>query len=161
MRGIEAELHQMLLDIAPGYSDEEQAIIVAEASSIFARQERTASKRVAVQRESRMMDAVLAALKQMQDWEEESDTTYIDGRGRSADQIVRSAGKFKRGTPDLGLDILNDDDMDVFFFEPDSREATAINLGDGILNDLDEEVHPDSLYRVEGIGRTRADSQSH
>jgi hypothetical protein len=160
MREIEARLHDMLLEIAPDLYDEgEQARIIAEASAIFGRSERKASRGSnEMVRESRMMDSILQAIGHLPDWDSD-EPSYIDGRGMTPDQIVKAASRSGGYKPDLGLDILNDGDLDVFYGEPD-QDPNGYDMDDiATLKDGDD-AHPETYFFTPGRGRHRSDSQS-
>lgn len=160
MREIEARLHDMLLEIAPGlYDEEEQARIIAEASALFGRFERRAATRSSdMVRESQMMDSILQAIGQLPEWDEEPE--YIDGRGMTPEQIVRAAARGGGYKPDMGLEILNDSDLDVFYGEPDHQDPHGYTMEDVAEYKDGEDAHPDTYFFTPGRGRHRSDSQS-
>lgn len=153
MLNIEAKLHEMLLEVAPYYNDAEQAQIVAYASSLFDGMERQASTNAA---ESQMMDAMLQAIGHLRDWSDVDSCDFIDGRGLTAEQIVRSAG---RSMPDMGFDIINEDDLDVFFGGSD-KDPNGYTMDDVATFSDGEEAHPDRYFFKPGVGRHHTDSQS-
>lgn len=161
MREIEARLHDMLLEIAPDLYDEgEQARIIAEASAIFGRTERRASRSSGdMVRESQMMDSILQAIGHLPDWEDEG-PEYIDGRGMTPEQIVRAAARGGGYVPDLGVDILNDGDLDVFYGEPDYQDPHGYIMEDVAERKDGEDAHPDDFFFTPGRGRHRSDSQA-
>lgn len=154
MLNIEAKLHEMLLEVAPYYSDAEQAQIVAYASSLFDGMGRQASIQAA---ESQMMDAMLQAIGHLRDWSDIDSEGFIDGRGLTAEQIIRSAG---RAIPETGFDIINEDDLDVFFGAPDHQDPSGYTMDDIATFNDGEEAHPDRYFFKPGFGRHRTDSQS-
>jgi hypothetical protein len=166
MRPIEAELHQMLEEIVPNSSSEEQARIVAEAAAIFEREAQRQSanktaKRIDVDmaRESMMADALLQAIGAMEDWSQTHDDDYapafVDGRGLSNRAIIsRVSGMHIRGAAsDLwgNMDILNKD-LDQFL--SDNTEENTYNIEDG------HEEHCPEIFFVPGRGRHRSDASS-
>lgn len=151
MLNIEAKLHNMLLEVAPYYNEAEQAQIVAYASSLFDGMERHAATNAA---ESQMMDAMLQAIGHLRDW---SDIDFIDGRGMTAEQIVRSAA---RSITEQGLDIINEGDLDVFFGNPDYQDPNGYTMDDVATFADGEEAHPDRYFFKPGRGRHHTDSQS-
>lgn len=153
MLNTEAQLHEMLLEVAPYYSEREQAQIVAYASSLFDGMERQASVHAA---ESQLMDAMLQAIGHLRDWSD-NDSGFIDGRGLTAEQIVRSAG---RSLPDTGFDIINEEDLDVFFGNSDYQDPNSYTMDDVATFVDGEEAHPDRYFFKPGRGRHRTDSQS-
>ena len=153
MLNIEAKLHEMLLEVAPYYNEAEQAQIVAYASSLFDGMERNASVNAA---ESQMMDAMLQAIGHLRDWSDVDSYDFIDGRGLTAEQIIRSAG---RSMPDMGFDIINEEDLDVFFGNSD-QDPNGYTMDDTAVFLDGEEAHPDRYFFKPGTGRHRTDSQS-
>lgn len=175
-RTIESELHEALLDlVAEGTHDyEEQSLIVAEASDIYRRTAAAPGQRrpgtqhkarlAANLHEARMMDALLQSLGHLSDWSREDATVtastegklYVQGTNLSASQIVsRIASAPTRGFGagfGAGMDILNDDDVDVFLGNPKGHKANDYDIDD------DVEIHHPELYRTPGIGRHRSDS---
>lgn len=154
MLNIEAKLHEMLLEVAPYYNEGEQAQIVAYASSLFDGMERQASTRAA---ESQMMDAMLQAIGHLRDWSDIDAPDFIDGRGLTAEQIIRSAG---RAIPETGFDIINEDDLDVFFGNSDYQDPNGYTMDDVATFADGEEAHPDRYFFKPGRGRHRTDSQA-
>ena len=146
----------MLLEVAPYYNEAEQAQIVAYASSLFDGMERHASTRAA---ESQMMDAMLQAIGHLRDWSDVDNDgcDFIDGRGMTAEQIIRSAS---RSLPETGFDIINEADLDVFFGQQDYQDPNGYTMDDVATFADGEEAHPDRYFFKPGRGRHRTDSQS-
>ncbi len=94
MRTIEAQIHDILLDLLPEqYSQLSQAKIVAEATSIYAQTVKSSNVKTASKAESGMMKALwtaLASLSLEEDYEDDA-VDYLDGVGLDPSQIVRSA----------------------------------------------------------------------
>ena len=167
MRPIEAELHQMLEEIVPNSSSEEQARIVAEAAAIFeCESERQSNQKTAKRtnsdmvRESMMADALLRAIGVMGDWgqsrnDEEYTPAFVDGRGMGNRAIISQVSgiHFRGAANDVwgDMDILNED-LDQFL-EDDDYETTYT------IEDGHEEHCPD-LFFAPGRGRHRSDSLS-
>jgi hypothetical protein len=151
MLNIEAKLHEMLLEVAPYYSEAEQAQIVAYASALFSGMERRASANAI---ENHMMDVMLQSIGHLRDW---NDIDAIDGRGLTAEQIIRSAS---RGIPETGIDFINEEDLDVFFGESDYQDPNGYIMDDVAEFNNGQEAHPDNYFFKPGIGRHRTDSQS-
>jgi hypothetical protein len=168
MRITEAELHQMLDEIAPNSSSEEQARIVAEAVAIFERDAsrktntRTASRINAdMIRESAMADAILQAIGAMDDWSNSMDgddyaPAFIDGRGLGGRAIISQVvgSSFRGAAADVwgDMDILNDD-LDQFL-DDDEEEKTTYTIEDEI------DAHCPETFFAPGRGRHRSDSQA-
>lgn len=157
MLSIEAELHQMLEEIAPDHDVDEQARIVAEAAAIYEktsrRMARTSQKQhVSRIREAQMTDALLQAMGTMADWSDEDAPTFIDGRGLDPGQIVHRAAHMKRGASEGWgeMDIL-DPDLDAFLASGDDEITYH--------HDDSEDAHPEDLYFTPGRPRHRSDSQ--
>ncbi|MBS1722299.1 MAG: hypothetical protein JSS66_04745 [Armatimonadetes bacterium] len=147
----------MLLEVAPCcYDEEEQAKIVAFASSLLDDSTRLASLHEAAF-ESHMMDAMLQAIGQLREWADPVEINGIDGRGLTAEQIVRSAG---RSIADTGMHIINEEDLDVFFNQPDYQDPNGYTMDDAAVFLDGEEAHPDRYFFKPGRGRHRSDSQS-
>jgi hypothetical protein len=163
MRTIESELHGVLLDIAPDmHEDEEQALIVAEASLLYEKAAATRSARrteTAKVHEARMMDALLQAMGRLADWTDEDGDGAVDGTGLDASQIVFRAEHAPHRLSSKGfgvdMDILNDADMDIFM-RPDVDDHGA---DDYSLDDGEDRHHPE-LYSVPGYGSHRSDSNA-
>ncbi len=169
MRIIEAELHQMLEEIAPNSSSEEQARIVAEAAAIFEREaQRKSAPKIAHRanadmiRESAMADAILQAIGAMDDWgsnhaEDEYAPAFIDGRGLGGKAIISQvAGANFRGSAANvwgDMDILNED-LDQFLKDAEEEEENTYTIED----ELDE--HCPEIFFAPGRGRHRSDSLS-
>ena len=171
MRTIEAQLHELLLDIAPEqHTVAEQARVIAEASEvysqIYANNKRVAGKvsESSVVHEAHMMDALLQALASYpsQDDDDDFGADYVNGIGLDPREIVRHAaageGSRHNGSKNFGnMDILNDDDLDVFFKEsPDDYDVDNYSVSDGI--DI-ENRHPLNTFKSPGQPKHRSDSQ--
>jgi hypothetical protein len=167
MRPIEAELHQMLEEIVPNSSSEEQARIVAEAAAIFEREAQRQSKQKTAKRmnadmvrDSMMADALLQAIGAMDDWgqsrnEDEYAPAFVDGRGLGSRAIISqvSGMHFRGAASDVwgDMDILNED-LDQFL--DDDEEESTYTIEDG------HEEHCPDLFFAPGRGRHRSDSLS-
>ena len=167
---IEAEIHDILLDIAPDTHDlDEQAQIVAIATSIFHKSESQFNQRMAKKmsnsspekiKEARIVDSLFQAMGRLADWQNEVEEdneyeynmTYVDGRGLDPDQIVRKAAHTVVGQNFGSMDILNDSELDEFFGQPKGFYADEYSIDDG------EERHHPELYRTPGMGSHRSDS---
>ena len=168
MRIIEAELHQMLDELAPHSSSEEQARIVAEAAAIFERDaSRKSTNKLANKanaemiRESAMADAILQAIGAMDDWGSGIDTDdyapdFIDGRGLGGRAIISQVvgSTFRGAAANVWgeMDILNED-LDQFFTEGEEEEKTTYTIEDEF------DAHCPETFFVPGQGRHRSDSQ--
>ena len=167
MRPIEADLHQMLEEIVPNSSSEEQARIVAEAAAIFEREAqrhstlKTARRTdVDMVRESMMADALLQAIGVMDDWGQTRNSddytpAFVDGRGLGNRAIISqvSGMHFRGAASDVWgeMDILNED-LDQFL--ADDPEEITYTIEDG------HEEHCPELFFAPGRGRHRSDSLS-
>ncbi|MGN9273744.1 hypothetical protein ACTMO5_15010, partial [Enterococcus faecium] len=137
MRMIEAEIHEILLDIVHDAHDyEEQAQIVATATSIFENSRDHLSEKQIKQassndklREAMMIDSLFQAMGHLSEWhktasrdidDEDYTPSYIDGRGLTPEQITRAASK---GVGFGSMDILNDSELDEFFGAPEGIEV--------------------------------------
>lgn len=174
MRMIEAEIHDILLEIASDAHDyEEQAQIVATAADIFRQSEAQFNQKMMKKassatpeklKEALIVDALFQAMGHLSDWHKtasiedyeadaEYNMTYVDGRGLDPEQITRKAAKTVVGQGQFGsMSILNDEELDEFFGAPKGFEADEYFLDDG------EERHCPELYRTPGIGKHRSDS---
>ena len=168
MRLIEAELHQMLEEIAPNSSQEEQARIVAEAAAIFEREASRKSVKVAsranaeMMRESAMADAILQAIGAMDDWGsqntgDEYAPAFIDGRGLGGKAIISQVvgASFRGSAANVwgDMDILNDD-LDQFLKDAEEEEDSTYTIEDSF-----DEHCPETFF-APGRGRHRSDSLS-
>jgi hypothetical protein len=162
MRTIEAQLHDLLLDLVPDqYSLTSQAKIIAEATSVF---ESKQSVKTASRTESGLIKALWTALASLQleeDYEYNS-IDFVDGIGLDPGQIVRSAchsiktnNKIKMSK--LAMEIINNDDLEVFF---DNKDNYIDNSNYNIDDSADEERHPDDVFRSPGEPKSRTDSRT-
>lgn len=152
MHELEAELHQVLLDLAPDTHEDEQARVVAEASLIYSHLSKSGKREVEARvHEARLADALLQAMGQLDDWDYEA-PQYIDGRGLSPDEIVSQASRSIGGRYAASFDAI-DDDIDVFL-DPSLQTSEDYLIDDG------EENHPADRYHTPGRGTHRSDSLS-
>jgi hypothetical protein len=152
MHNLESGLHIILDDIAPNiHSLEEQAKIIALASSIInkkfnsVRLSKTDSKTV----EAKMTEAILISMSSLSNWDDEDDENdYIDGRGLSANQLVRKVANTK---PSWGkMDIINPDVLDdVFSFEEEDVKDEE--------NFFENGQQTTEVFDTKGRGRHRSD----
>jgi hypothetical protein len=153
------ELKDLLQSIVPGvYDPDEEDQIVAEASVIFSKtlksEKRTAT---AACRESRMMDALLQSMGNMDRWDEDDHLIEESFEGLDPDQIVRRIASstpksFKNAYGDH-MDILNDDDISVFFRDEDPEDPTSYDINDS------EEAHSLDVFSPFGKPKHWSDSQ--
>ena len=163
MRTIEAQIHDILLDLLPEqYSQLSQAKIVAEAASIYAQTAKSSNVKTASKAESGMMKALwtaLASLSLEEDYEDDS-VDYLDGVGLDPSQIVRSAchsykNKNNVKMSKIAMEIINDEDLSVFL----DNEDNYIDNNKYDFDDAQDEVrHPDANYRTPGDPKHRTDS---
>ena len=152
MHNLESGLHIILDDIAPNiHSLEEQAKIIALASSIInkkfnsVRLSKTDSKTV----EAKMTEAILISMSSLSNWDDEDDENdYIDGRGLTANQLVRKVANTK---PSWGkMDIINPDVLDdVFSFEEEDVKDEE--------NFFENGQQTTEVFDTKGRGRHRSD----
>ncbi len=155
MHELEAELHQVLLDLAPDTHDEEHARIVAVASFIYGHLSKNGVRESQAHvHESRLADSLLQAMEQLDDWDYEESPGYIDGRGLSPEEIVHEASKMFGGRYASSKFDAIDDDIDVFL------DAPIHPADEYIIEDGEDERHPPSRYKTPGRGTHRSDSQS-
>jgi len=127
---IEAQMHELLEDIAPNaHNEEEQAKIIAQASAIFnktfsnRRFAKKADQRII---ESHMTDAILQAMGSLNNWVEEFENDYVESQGLSARQVLSKialSSKPKWGT----MDVLNPDVLSFLDVDEDESEQTLEN----------------------------------
>ena len=127
---IEAQMHELLEDIAPNaHNEEEQAKIIAQASAIFnktfsnRRLAKKADQRII---ESHMTDAILQAMGSLNNWVEEFENDYVESQGLSARQVLSKialSSKPKWGT----MDVLNPDVLSFLDVDEDESEQTLEN----------------------------------
>jgi hypothetical protein len=135
MHNIESEFHSLLEEIAPNaHSTDEQARIIAEASSIYSK---ISSRRIAKRNnprlvEAQMTEAILQAMGSVSKWDENYDLPFVDAHGLSTNQILRQASKTSItnwGTNKvLNPDLLKEDDQDEDLFDfknGDNQEPDA------------------------------------
>ena len=152
MHNLESGLHIILDDIAPNiHSLEEQAKIIALASSIInkkfnsVRLSKTDSKTV----EAKMTEAILISMSSLSNWDDEDDDNdFIDGRGLSANQLVRKVANTK---PSWGkMDIIDPDVFDdVFSFEEEDVKDEE--------NFFENGQQTTEVFDTKGRGRHRSD----
>lgn len=160
MREVEAKLHELLESIAGDvYGSEDLARIVAVASA--------RCERVAAVRESQMMEALFDAMENLGDWEDEPADRFgyagfLDGRGMTAQQILKAAASRTDPIPDFGVDVmgLEDGDLDVFLGQTPDRDPNGYIIDDAMGDGEGRDPHRPSLYSTPGRGRHRSDSQS-
>ena len=160
MRTIEAQLHDILLDLFPDhYSNFNQAKIVAEASDIY-NKNTSGNKRTSSQRngETGLVKALWAALSALGLDEEYEDysVSVVDGYGLDPNQIVRSAVnssiKNNLKLKKLSMEVLNDKDLDIFL---NSEIENEYNFDDA----TDEELHPTEALLTPGKPKHHTDSR--
>ena len=135
MHNIESEFHSLLEEIAPNaHSTDEQARIIAEASSIYSK---ISSRRIAKRNnprlvEAQMTEAILQAMGSVSKWDENYDLPFVDAHGLSNNQILRQASKTSItnwGTNKvLNPDLLSEEDQDEDLFDfknGDNQEPDA------------------------------------
>ena len=135
MHNIESEFHSLLEEIAPNaHSTDEQARIIAEASSIYSK---ISSRRIAKRNnprlvEAQMTEAILQAMGSVSKWDDNYDLPFVDAHGLSTNQILRQASKTSItnwGTNKvLNPDLLKEDDQDEDLFDfknGDNQEPDA------------------------------------
>jgi len=157
MRNIEAQLHEIFLDLFPdNYNHNHQAKVVAEATDIYVKNQnkRTSAKNG----ESGLVKAVWAAMSNLgfEESEEDNYSNIIDGFGLDPNQIVRQAVnsniKLNNKWNKLAMDVLNDDDLSVFM---DEEIKNKYNLSDG----TDEYLHPTDVFTSKGLKKHHTDSR--
>jgi hypothetical protein len=152
MQDLEAELHQVLLDLAPDTHNEEQARIVAVASLIYGHLSKTGVRESKTRlHESRLADALLQAMGQLDDFDYDDSPQYIDGRGLTPEQIVHQASMNFGGRYAASNFDAIDEDIDMFLEHP-SHEY--------IIEDGEDDAHPPDRYQTPGRGSHRSDSLS-
>ncbi len=137
---IESSLHLLLEEIAPNLRNDEQAVIIAEASDIF---KKTASKMTKTASdnsrlvESKMTDAILIAMSNVS--EIDSTEEFVDARGLSHEQIVRKASTVQNDWG--GMNVLNPKLLDDLFSETEEPEVV-----------IDDTMHETSAFHTPGRG---------
>ena len=137
---IESSLHLLLEEIAPNLRNDEQAVIIAEASDIF---KKTASKMTKTASdnsrlvESKMTDAILIAMSNVS--EIDSTEEFVDARGLSHEQIVRKASTVQNDWG--GMNVLNPRLLDDLFSETEDPEVV-----------IDDTMHETSAFHTPGRG---------
>ena len=150
MQTIEAQMHNLLEEIAPeAHSPEEQAKIIAQASSIYKKifTNRRFAKR-ADQKiiESHMTDAILQAMGSLNNWVEEYTEPFIDGAGLTNRQVisrVSTSSKPKWGT----MDVLNPEVLS--FMDMDDEEALKTS------DDVFEKDYDNNVVNVKENSQTK------
>ncbi len=163
MRTIEAQIHDILLDLLPDqYSLNSQAKIVAEATSIYLQSAKSNNIKTAAKSESGMMKALwtsLASLSLEEDYEDEY-PDYVDGIGLDPSQIVRSAvNNIKRKSnikmSKVAMEIINTEDLSVFLDNEDNYvDNDQYNFDDV----ADKSRHRDDVFKSPGDPKHRTDS---
>lgn len=158
MRNIEAQLHDILLDLFPDqYNNQNQAKIVAEAADIFQnnKSKRTSSTANGETSYVRALWAAMASLGIDEEYDEYEDN-YVDGVGLNPEQIIRSAvnknNKYNLKLRKMSMEILNDDDVDIFL---DKENVNEYNFDDA----TDEERHPLANFVSPGKPKHHTDSR--
>jgi hypothetical protein len=159
MQDIEAQMHSLLDEIAPDVHDyEEQAKIIAQASSIFSKiytNKRLARKGSPKIIEAHMTDAILQAMGSLNTWsyEEEDDFELISSKGLTNNQLLRKVAN--KNKPNWGrMDIINPDILDFEFEEGDEDEAGFSELK------YENGHQPDSGLKTPGMPKHKTDSIS-
>lgn len=126
---IEAQMHELLEDIAPNaHNEEEQAKIIAQASAIFnktfsnRRFAKKADQRII---ESHMTDAILQAMGSLNNWIEEYDSDYVESHGLSNRQVLSKVALSSK--PQWAMTILNPDVLSFLDIDEDESEQTIEN----------------------------------
>jgi hypothetical protein len=134
---IEAQLHQILLDVVPGNFDSDaQGRIVAEAAASLLSLTRQASfgspKRELSEED--MMTALFQAMERVAeadevDEDEEEFPAHLDASGMSPEQVVRAASRL--GDKAWGdMEIFNDDELDAMLRDDDSKDPYEFTFDD-------------------------------
>jgi adenosyl cobinamide kinase/adenosyl cobinamide phosphate guanylyltransferase len=137
---IESSLHLLLEEIVPNLGNDEQAVIIAEASDIF---KKTASKMTKTASdnsrlvESKMTDAILIAMSNVS--EMDSTNEFIDAQGLSHEQIVRKASAVQNDW--AGMSVLNPKLLDDLFSETEEPEVV-----------IDDTMHETTAFHTPGRG---------
>lgn len=137
---IESSLHLLLEEIVPNLGNDEQAVIIAEASDIF---KKTASKMTKTASdnsrlvESKMTDAILIAMSNVS--EMDSSNEFIDAQGLSHEQIVRKASAVQNDW--AGMSVLNPKLLDDLFSETEEPEVV-----------IDDTMHETTAFHTPGRG---------
>ena len=137
---IESSLHLLLEEIVPNLGNDEQAVIIAEASDIF---KKTASKMTKTASdnsrlvESKMTDAILIAMSNVS--EMDSSNEFIDAQGLSHEQIVRKASAVQNDW--AGMSVLNPKLLDDLFSETEEPEIV-----------IDDTMHETTAFHTPGRG---------
>ena len=137
---IESSLHLLLEEIVPNLGNDEQAVIIAEASDIF---KKTASKMTKTASdnsrlvESKMTDAILIAMSNVS--EMDSSNEFIDAQGLSHEQIVRKASAVQNDW--AGMNVLNPKLLDDLFSETEEPEVV-----------IDDTMHETTAFHTPGRG---------
>ena len=137
---IESSLHLLLEEIVPNLGNDEQAVIIAEASDIF---KKTASKMTKTASdnsrlvESKMTDAILIAMKNVS--EIDSSDEFIDAHGLSHEQIVRKASAVQNNW--MGMNVLNPKLLDDLLSETEEPEVV-----------IDDTMHETTAFHTPGRG---------
>lgn len=137
---IESSLHLLLEEIVPNLGNDEQAVIIAEASDIF---KKTASKMTKTASdnsrlvESKMTDAILIAMSNVS--EMDSSNEFIDAQGLSHEQIVRKASAVQNDW--AGMPVLNPKLLDDLFSETEEPEVV-----------IDDTMHETTAFHTPGRG---------
>lgn len=156
MRNIEAQLHEIFLDLFPdNYNNNHQARIIAEATDIFLKNEnkRTSAKNG----ESGLVKAVWAAMSNLGfDEEEDNYDNFVEGFGLDPNQIVRQAVssniKLNNKLNKMAMEILNDDDLSVFLDEEIENEYSLSDATDDYL-------HPKDVFVSKDMKKHHTDSR--
>ena len=152
---IETKIHNILLDIDHTNHDyEDQAVIIAEATGIYMQRKsaRTASKIDPRMEESEIIDCILQAMTDSSNNEVKYASIDLDSSDDGEinyEDVLKSLRFCSKGFGDM--DILNEDDVDVFFPKESDSELF-------VTEDVYNEVHDPDLYEVPGFGKHRSDS---
>ena len=138
---IESSLHLLLEEIAPNLGNDEQALIIAEASDIFKKtapkMTKTASNNTRLI-ESKMTDAILIAMSNST--EIDSFEEFVDARGLSHEQVVRKASTVQNNWGGV-MNVLNPDLLDDLLSETEEPEVV-----------IDDTMHETSAFHTPGRG---------
>lgn len=165
---IEQNIHKLLLDLAPFcYNNIEQSIIIAEASYIYKKMERTSSTISKSKEnkicEAKMIESILEAIQASNDTEDYLENIPSDVENMTPEQILHTASKLRPtnapylpatyNKPFGNMDLLNNEDLSVFFGnEIEDKESKNYKIDDSKL------LHAVNVFSPPGLGKHKSDS---
>lgn len=147
-----------LLDVitCSSFSPNDKAKIIAIAQEKISEQSKFYKHASNFVKESKTLDIIFDVITDLDLWEETDSNGFIDGRGLEPREIVQIAAS--KDSPYGKMDIINDDDLEIFNQETDFFDET---VGDPsikkVIDDLFNEQHDPNIFTT--FDHSRFDGQ--